>query len=730
MKRDGTSLRFRNFPHYPSDLSLIHNSHKETMTNKSDLIKRLSVPSHIKVTSFDSPEWAKLSANDPAWKLGKATVEGLWGRGNVLRYETFANYTPLEVRDHVFSFLKDEKMMDVEAKFYDKFGDSAALPYEEWHDKVMKLFPNENTFNPNHDLLAIAIDQVVQELREGLSNIGMSTLRPTSLDEAFENSTKGKNSGWPYFTKRWSDKTGDNYDNPEMVRYYKDMAQSLLNGVDVLRNQPFTLFKRTQCNGVNTPKMRPIEAPSKAEAIAAKAYTSVLIGAFKTLYTYAGFNGGENMHMHMGGIMKHEYLLEGDFSNFDTQCGPIMPYVFDVIRSLTEDSGQAYLNIIEEYYKTASLMTPIGVVKSEAGNGLFSGAGWTSVIGTIANAICVKYAMLDQGTDVEYDHFAFGDDIVIGADEFLLDKFEKSMTDLNMICNKEKQHLSTGPEARVSFLGYYHFRHLPECRGIFPVMRTLPGLVYRDKFVKIEEACTFAGVDEDDFAGLNKMGVDMLAFAKKLDNCRENAHFEELVRFFRDNEVHKMNTDMIVPFEKLERAVRCGRSSDELGLKGSDVMRLLYQLEELSLENLEDISFKLKSKVRGGLMVLTIERTVNSSQPTIVFKDEAPVDDKVKMEKAVIRAHNKMSGYLGEEKTFKKVKSKPTLHEPSVQVVKKAVKRGKTQADVEISYNGTTLFTFMVSHESEEELDLEVAKMVESRHKKYLNSNQLQAKAS
>lgn len=550
---------------------------------KAERIAKINVPSHIKVESYDSDEWNKRLLGDDGehWKRGRGEAQHLWGEGQEMRQKTFLDTSPEDFIAKILSLNTDDKMQPIEEKFAAKFGSYKPLPYEEWADVVHALWM-EVEWNPDMEILEWAKTEVVKEIQDALQLLhGTTKLQPLAVEEAIDKVTKGRNSGFPYFTSKW-------FRKPEVLDYYMDQARRLINGEDTLSGCPHILYKRVQPNGIGTPKMRPVECPPKGEAIAAKCLTDKFIEVFKTIPSYYGFNGGENVYKILGPYMEYDWLVESDFSKFDQRVVHLMPHVFQVIMRLVPQKYWRYLQIVLEYYQNAKLLTPIGLISSDRRNGLMSGEGWTSVIGTLANSIAVKYTMRRMGVD-DYLRLSFGDDIAIATNKFNLEEFEKYMLELGMDCNRSKQNASTGPQAYFSFLGWYHFRDDWQRggQGKFPMCRIAPGLYYREFYLTVSQIEQEEDISPETIARLKQspIGIDMIAIVSKLNNCRNNEDFCELVDYVRENSPKRLSTDYIAPLSEIRNAIRNGRRNRGLGLANSPVVRYLYMLEELDMQN-------------------------------------------------------------------------------------------------------------------------------------------------
>lgn len=547
-------------------------------------------PAPLSVIKFDSPEWEALVTGEKGeyWKAAKGIVSSLAKPNQeVLRQNTFEGVEPDEYLAMLRSILTDPEMEDVEAKFERKFGSYAPVPYSEWRDKFHDLW-KQTTWKPDMSQLEKSKLWLANYLRAASINcFGTETVPQLPTEVAVELIQRGRNSGWPYMTSKW-------YNKPEVKSWYLEQAAKLVQGEDTLKGCPHILFKRVQPNGL-TPKMRPVECPPKHEAIAARTLTERFIQMFKTLPEFYGFNGNTEVHWALESFMKRKTFVESDFSSFDANCQEILPHVFDVIKAVCPQETHEYIDITLRYYQNAVVVTPEGILYSRSKiNGLMSGEGWTSVIGTLANALGVHYTMTKMGfTPRDYDSLSFGDDIAIAVDgEFDVVSFERHMAELGMECNRNKQEVSTGPKARVSFLGFYHFRDRwsQGNRGVYPIMRGAPGLYYREFYLAADKAVKMVEGEEgaEALPDASKRGIDLVAIVSKLNNCAEHKDFRALVELVKSNQRDGLNTDLIMPWEPLLKARLSGRFNRGQGLRSSPVMQLLYELEGRDVNELED----------------------------------------------------------------------------------------------------------------------------------------------
>jgi hypothetical protein len=496
---------------------------------------QIKVPDHIKVTKFESPEWQALIESEPSYKKARGIVQSLLPMvDNDLSYPTFNGWSQNEIRDKVLSLCTDPEMRPIEERYATKFGRYFQRPFSGWYNKVFELYKH-TTWDPDLNLIQEVKDELVSYFKSH------GDIEPLSIEEAMLKVTKGKNSGFPYFTKKWSK-------DAEMTEHYFKQAEAMLQGVSCLKGQPYILFKRIQING-DTPKMRPIQGAPKSDAIASKTITDPLVDLMKRTDKFVGFNGGENVYAKVGYLFDYKYLISADFSAFDANAQEVIPHVFDVIRELVPKRYWLYLVHTMQYYQHANLITPVGILSSDKINGVTSGAGFTSILGTIANAICTSYAMKRLGIN-DYKNLAFGDDIVLATNSKIdLQKLEDVMSEVGMQCNPEKQEVS---EDYFSFLGYYHFRSRKEQPAKFPIMRLAPGFKY------FERPPLLSDIDGND---VNSEELTAMILISKLEVANAHENIGEVTRLVASESQGVLTMKNLTKLMKYKDELRSHRTS-------------------------------------------------------------------------------------------------------------------------------------------------------------------------
>jgi hypothetical protein len=570
-------------------------------------------PNTLNIELYDSVEWKRRVENVDAnvlsickdskgdgfnpLKRAKSTQDAvMFSEGSEPRTPLFAGMTPTEVKEAVLSLLTDEDMIDVELKFADKYGDFIKQPFDEWADNLFPFFEPVKT-NIKEDTLQRAIREVYGEVADAIHDeTGGLWLEPLSIEDAYGKVPSDGNSGYPFFTSKWNR-------DPHMVEYYLDQAERLLEGSNELIGTPHILWTRVQNDGEKS-KIRPVECPAKSEAIAARAMTDKLINVMKTMTQFSGFNGGDNVHRYIAPMMNKEWLYSLDFSKFDANCQGIMGIVVKFVKTLYDPKYHSYFDNLLEFYQNVSLITPAGVMTGTGINGLMSGEGWTSLIGTFANAISIKYTLMRMEEDGKLNSrsstcvLSFGDDIALASDERLpLDDLANYMLEVGMICNKDKQEETNGPKARFSFLGYYYFKHrwfegIPtDAMPVFPIMRMLSSLVFQERSLHVGKLmATVKGMnlsdeDRDEVIKLLKddqLDVFIMSTVMRLNNLRNHKDFSKMVAFVKSNAHIELTSDKVMPFSRLAEMFRGNRTSRNFGLAKSAIIQEMWVQENIA----------------------------------------------------------------------------------------------------------------------------------------------------
>lgn len=147
---------------------------------------------------------------------------------------------------------------------------------------------------------------------------------------------------------------------------------------------------------------RPVAMMDAHESILAGKFTIKLLDVFKREQSVVklGFNKfGDSPKIMLAELRQFNVWVKGDFSSFDgSVCGPLIMYAFDVIRcayGMTRggaSNDELLLDYLELEFIHTSFVGPDGRVHITCG-GIPSGSGFTSIIGSICNAIVLRHGL-------------------------------------------------------------------------------------------------------------------------------------------------------------------------------------------------------------------------------------------------------------------------------------------------------------------------------------------------
>lgn len=565
--------------------------------------------------------------------------------------------------------VKDGYMRDIELKFANNFGDMRSLPYQDWVENVYEMF-GETKFTSkeeDHKLLKKAAMNVVKRImtkafemygqtdNEGRPVINLEFnsedsldigIKPLSIEEAFTKVTKTGNSGWPFFSSKWSEVE-------ELCQYYKNTAQAFKDGNYDFMSTYFVLFKRSQNKGA-TPKMRPVECPSKAEAIYSKTISDPLLNVLKEMPEFSGFKGGENFWQQLDdSLLDFENWISSDYSKFDLTIQELIDFVIFML-ILMFPSERDNLLRLGQFYKYGGLITPQGIIQNKK-HGLFSGCGLTSVIGTLCNALSHEYSFLKMygeswRTKVKY--FGYGDDTCFFTNEkFDPEIYSAYMSEIGLICNPSKQEITFGEKAYFSFLGFYYHREKYVKYGSWelvptqPLMRLAPNLLwteYKMNFGSVEKMISEAkelGVEDSiikDFTENVKENSENMAFIAKFSLVANHLSCREFLGYMDDHMSIKIDAQRVLPFDNLMQLFRANRVSRNLGLIKQAMFRYIYeeQTEKDFFSLLQEIGKEdyiphLQQKLITSFSEVELMKDVNYNQIENSQGDLPPMPERV-----------------------------------------------------------------------------------------------------
>lgn len=603
------------------------------------------VPDYVGLMSYDSQTWQDANEVEgiipasqkdkdgefkqhigAACKNAKGIVGAYWSAKATLR-EKWAReiVNPTSIRDAIFNAIPAGPIKDLEREYLPKWGDYRTLAWPDWCDKLWDLH-KPRKFDPDKEIWEAVKEYVVWELLTIRGTQDPQLITPMLSKDLLETVTINKNSGMPFCTSKWRSNDG-------MVEFFQSMAGAMLDGtspVDYVADK-FTcslesariltaaiLFNRRQSNGgIDKPgdevvstsptrgdgkasvKMRPVECPPKADALAGKPFIDPMLGVMRQIPCYVGLSGADNIGHYMHKLVEtFPFCLEGDFSSFDASCQrAMMTEVMSVISQLFPGHFKPYFEMIADWYSSMYIINPSGICTGE--HGLLSGCAWTSILGTITNRLCTLYTLFRMGfnatDDTEVEHVAFGDDTALLTTRMVdIPSYENIMKEVGMDCNRAKQSQSQGNERYVTFLGYRHFNHIKpslDYVGIFPALRCQ--LVYLERYTEdLVKVCSDMSITPKQF--------DIMRYICKLENLRNHPYRMEVLKILVDS---GLPLEHITYSGEIPDNLRVGRKSR--GLKFSSQWVLTDYLETNDLERACDEFLSQPIETRVIPMVTT-----------------------------------------------------------------------------------------------------------------------------
>jgi len=274
-------------------------------------------------------------------------------------------------------------------------------------------------------------------------------LSAESLDMAVDNFEGKTNLGYPCFT---SDR-----------RYLPLMTSEsayLLETFDrefLLEHTPL-LWTRTQNQGFQkAAKTRAIFQCSRVVGNLEKMIQIPLHKHLRTFPTFCAWVSRSAVDNTITAMMeKHGWYLSLDFANFDATVHPVLiDACFQTLRAWFKGCGQL-LDLLQYGFNEVGLITPDGLGVGRRTGGIPSGSVLTSVLGSLANIIAMRYAAMKTGHAIRRC-VVLGDDCVCvfktKPDVSVLAKV--LLTDLGMVLSVDKSFLST---EEIHFLQMLHHK--------------------------------------------------------------------------------------------------------------------------------------------------------------------------------------------------------------------------------------------------------------------------------
>lgn len=151
------------------------------------------------------------------------------------------------------------------------------------------------------------------------------------------------------------------------------------------------------------------------------------------------------------------FVLAADYSRYDSTIPQVLTScAFKIIKNnfVLTKKEEALWETYVAHFNTNGMLMPDGNIYYGRRGGVPSGAIFTSIVGSIVNAIIIEYAAL-RGKMQVTDYLVLGDDSIIGLlNPVQVADFAKYASELGIIVSQDDSKLYVGDE-KVYFLGHY-----------------------------------------------------------------------------------------------------------------------------------------------------------------------------------------------------------------------------------------------------------------------------------
>lgn len=446
----------------------------------------------------------------------------------------------MSLKDEIVEMVDDPFWKEIEKR--QKFGSYAWNGYESLIPSINAQYRSTNS-DVNQYILK-ALDLVLDELPDEIN--------PIPLEDSIAMCRTDTNSGFPAFTSKpftQLDENGESYTilDEELYDCYYLIAKNVLRG-KMHTHLPAVIFKRIQPGNGTESKARIVQCVSRGILWAEGTFIRPLLEAMRALEPYSGFNRWDlGLQNTIHNILGKDHVASIDYTQYDSLIGQYLPLLLQKMAEKYPQSG-ALLEWSAQYYRTAPLLTPHGVLRGE--HGLFSGMLGTATYGTLLNRVLIKaveLAVNAQDTLIKDPvHLGFGDDTVYGWNgDVTVEVIISTLQGFGMELNIQKQEYCSKHDADkyVSFQGCY-WKARPDGSPPVPVY-SLVRLAARLAFVEyIHDNCKLiysAGLKVDDVYGAEVVGPIITALIAKLFEAIYHPYIEDFISRYQDGWVHYLD---------------------------------------------------------------------------------------------------------------------------------------------------------------------------------------------
>ena len=257
----------------------------------------------------------------------------------------------------------------------------------------------------------------------------------------------------------WKDDTNFGAPTFSNSKHYPDAQEKAIAGAKAVKRgkspEPFTAYHR----GKNGDEVRIVMAEPKEMFIIGGTYFYPFFEALKLVKSpYAGSTKRLAISARMNNFKwNSRFILAADYSKFDSTIPPvIISCAFEIIKDnfIMTPAEEALWEKYVKHFMTNGVLMPDGRIYYGRRGGVPSGAIFTSVIGSICNALLIEYACICHDALLT-DYLVLGDDCIIGLNApFQKEEFAQYLRHFGIEVSLEDTELHKA-EDYVYFLGHY-----------------------------------------------------------------------------------------------------------------------------------------------------------------------------------------------------------------------------------------------------------------------------------
>jgi hypothetical protein len=392
-------------------------------------------------------------------------------------------------------------------------------PRWKWEDRLFSIgeYTAPRNFQPQPRIYA----KCLEKIRRLVPPKSVPTL---TIDESIERLPKSTNSGLPWFTR-----------DTEALNDYKRRAKAAIDGEEVEVLPAVAGWRGTPRGEGLWPAQRLIQMVDKLDTILGGRWLPGILDALRRhprFSAYIGLDAVDSVMRVMLLRSKGRNLYSSDFDGFDASAEAQVLYdLLDIIRGwLSDDRG---FDVMQRNFVAGNLLTPTGVVELGEG-GVRSGTDFTSLVGTLYNALSALYAGEVIGSPLQGGVFLGDDAVTDYGRDVPQTELSDAVADLNLTMNAEKQYISQTSAHYLQNL--YQEEDLDqsggsEVHGIRPTMRALNGMISYERRRNADEW---------------SHAMAAMRTIMQLEPCRWNMSFGDFVRFARSGDELLQQVDPVI----------------------------------------------------------------------------------------------------------------------------------------------------------------------------------------